>query len=340
MLPQKISTALSLPSLRQGALALVMLIGSTAAVANDFLLDPAYANFRQKMIDQHQFTGLQIDEAMSSAQRIDRILSIMSRPGESKQWYEYRPQFLVESTINRGVRFKQQYAEALRRAEQQYGVPQSIILGILGVETGFGQNKGSFKTVDALATLAFGYPRRAEYFSDELAALLLLAREQNMPLQSYVGSYAGALGYPQFMPSNIRKLAVDFNQDGKVDIINDAVDAIGSIAHYMAVNGWQRNQPIAYRASYSGSDDTQVVAPDGQLEKTRPAGEFARLGISPLNPITQLDPLDMVNTIRLMEQDGPTYWIVFPNYITITRYNFSRNYATAVWQLGQEINSR
>ena len=313
---------------------------TTVASANDFMLDPAYTAFQQKMLNEFNFSSEQVDEAMSSATRIDRILTIMTKPAESKQWYEYRPQFLVDSTISRGVQFKQQYGNALWRAEQQYGVPQSIILGILGVETGFGQNKGSFRTLDALSTLAFGYPRRSAYFTDELANLLVLAREQGLSADSYKGSYAGALGYPQFMPSNIRKLAVDFNQDGKTDIINDPVDAIGSIAHYLSVNGWQRNQPIGYRASYTGADDLQIVAPDGQLDKLRPAGEFAGLGLKPLNPSNKTDPLDMVNGIRLMEEYGPTYWLVYPNYVTITTYNYSRNYATAVWQLGEAITNR
>lgn len=317
-----------------------MVGASSTSHANDFIFDPAYPAFQQKMMTEFQFSAEQVDQAMSSATRIDRILTIMTKPAEGKQWYEYRPQFLVDSTISRGVRFKEQNSNALWRAEQQYGVPQSIILGILGVETGFGQNKGSFKTLDALATLAFGYPRRSAYFTDELANLLVLAREQSLSADSYKGSYAGALGYPQFMPSNIRKLAVDFNQDGRTDIINDPVDAIGSIAHYLSVNGWQRNQPIGLRASYTGNNDLQVVAPDGQLEKLRPAGEFASLSLTPLNPITKLDPLDMVNGIRLMEDFGPTYWIVYPNYVAITSYNYSRNYATAVWQLGEAITNR
>ncbi len=319
---------------------LLMVSANTTSHANDFIFDPAYPAFQQKMMTEFQFSAEQVDQAVSSATRIDRILTIMTKPAEGKQWYEYRPQFLVDSTISRGVRFIEQNSNALSRAEQQYGVPQSIILGILGVETGFGQNKGSFKTLDALATLAFGYPRRSAYFTDELANLLVLAREQNLSADSYKGSYAGALGYPQFMPSNIRKLAVDFNQDGRVDIINDPVDAIGSIAHYLAVNGWQRNQPIGFRASYTGTNDLQVVAPDGQLEKLRPVGEFASLGLTPLNPITKLDPLDMVNGIRLMEDFGPTYWLVYPNYVSITSYNYSRNYATAVWQLGEAIVNR
>lgn len=311
---------------------------SSASQANDFITEPNYAAFRDKMQQQYQFTGEQVDAAMSSATRIDRILSIMTKPGESKEWYEYRPQFVTDATISRGVRFKQQYADALNRAEKQYGVPQAIILGILGVETSFGQNKGSFRTIDALSTLAFGYPRRAEYFTDELAALLVLAKEQGVAAESIKGSYAGAIGFPQFMPSNIRLLGVDFNKDGKVDISNSAEDAIGSIAHYLAEKGWQRGQPIGLRARYQGSDDTQVVAKD--LTQPRPAGELALLGLTPLDSSVSIDPLQMVNGVRLMDSNGPIYWITYPNYQVITTYNRSRLYATAVWQLGEAIVSR
>lgn len=319
-------------------LGLVVMTLSSSVIANDFVTDPAYPAFREKMITQYQFTGEQVDIAMSEATRLDRILSIMTRPGESKEWYDYRPQFVSEATINRGVRFKQQYSEALARAEQKYGVPQSIILGILGVETGFGQNKGSFRTIDALATLGFGYPRRAEYFTDELGALLMLAKEQGVRADSIKGSYAGAIGYPQFMPSNVRSLAVDFDLDGHVDLTNSAVDAIGSIAHYLEVKGWQRNQPIGFKAQYKGIDDTQVVAKD--LTQPRPAGELAAQGLTPLSSSVKIDSLEMVNGVRLLDNDGPVYWITYPNYQVITTYNRSRLYATAVWQLGEAISAR
>ena len=311
---------------------------SATSMANDFINEPNYTAFRDKMQQQYQFSAEQVDAAMSSATRIDRILAIMTKPGESKEWFEYRPQFVTEATIGRGVRFKQQYADALSRAEKQYGVPPAIILGILGVETSFGQNKGSFRTIDALSTLAFGYPRRADYFSDELAALLVLAKEQGVAPESIRGSYAGAVGYPQFMPSNVRLLGVDFNKDGKVDVINSAEDAIGSIAHYLSEKGWQRAQPIGLRARYLGSDDSQVVAKD--LTLPRPAGELALLGLTPLDSSIKIDPLQLVNGVRLMDSDGPIYWITYPNYQVITTYNRSRLYATAVWQLGEAIVSR
>ncbi len=311
-----------------------------SAFANDFITHPNYPAFKQKTMQTYGLSAQQVDNAMAGSKQIDRILSIMSRPGESKPWYEYKNNFLVEGTIQRGVRFRNQHAETLKRAEQTYGVPQSIILGILGVETGFGANKGSFITRDALATLAFGYPRRADYFSDELAALIAWSYQDGRPTSSVVGSYAGAIGFPQFMPSNINRYGVDFDGNGHIDLMNSPVDAIGSIANFLAKHGWQKGQPIGYRAIYTGSDDTQVVSADLRTAKSRPVGELLKLGLKPLNPTINLDPLDFVDVIRLDEVSGPQYWITYPNFKAIIGYNPSRMYATAVWQLGEEVAGR
>ncbi|SDC50658.1 membrane-bound lytic murein transglycosylase B [Acinetobacter marinus] len=313
---------------------------STVSHANEFMGYPAYTTFKSKAMQQYGLSAQQVDNAMSGAQNIDRILSIMAKPGESKPWYEYRKNFLVESTIQRGVRFKNQYASALRRAEQTYGVPQSVILGILGVETGYGANKGSFITRDALATLAFGYPRRADYFQDELAALIAWTYQDGRVTSSVKGSYAGAIGYPQFMPSNITKLGVDFDGNGHIDLENSPVDAIGSIANFVAKHGWQTGQPVAIRAIYTGTDDTQVIAPDLRTAKPYLAGELGKMGVRPINPSMKLDPMDMVHVIRLDEVSGPQYWITYPNFISIIGYNPSRMYVSAVWQLGQEVANR
>jgi len=280
----------------------------------------------------------QVDAAMSGAKNLPNILNIMTRPGESKPWYDYRSMFLVEGTIQRGVRFKNQYADALNRAEQQYGVSKAVILGILGVETGYGANKGSFITRDALATLAFGYPRRAEYFGDELAALIAWTYKEGYPTNSIVGSYAGAIGYPQFMPSNITKYGVDYDGSGHIDLRNSAEDAIASIANYLAQNGWQRNRPIGFAARYIGSNPDSVIAKD--LTQPVPYGTLKDQGVTPLNPIIKIDNLDLVNVIQLQENYGPMYYITYPNFQVITTYNRSRMYATAVWLLGTEVASR
>lgn len=311
---------------------------SSFSLANDFQYHPSYASFKQNAMQSYGLSAQQVDSAMSGTRNLPNIINIMNRPGESKPWYSYKTNFLSESTIQRGVRFKQQYADTLNRAEQQFGVPQSIILGILGVETGFGSNKGSFITRDALATLGFGYERRAQYFQDELAALIAWSYKDGVAPSSIVGSYAGAVGYPQFMPSNIPKFGVDYDGNGHIDLRNSAVDAIGSIANYLAQHGWQRNQSIAFPARYTGSNPDVVIAKD--LTQPIPYGVLKTQGISPMNPIVKIDDLDLVNVIQLQENYGPIYYITYPNFQVITTYNRSRMYATALWLLGTEITNR
>ncbi|MCT8088859.1 lytic murein transglycosylase B [Acinetobacter sp. C_4_1] len=306
--------------------------------ANDFYSHPSYNSFKQKTMQTYGLSAEQVDWAMNGSKNLPNIINIMNRPGESKPWYKYKTNFMAESTIQRGVRFKTQYADTLNRAEQQFGVPQSIILGILGVETGFGANKGNFITRDALATLGFGYERRAQYFQDELAALIAWTYKDGVSASSVVGSYAGAIGYPQFMPSNISKMGVDYDGNGHIDLRNSAVDAIGSIANYLAQHGWQRNQPIGFAARYTGNTPASIIAKD--LEQPTPYGALKNQGITPINPIVQIDDLDMVNIIQLQDSYGPIYYITYPNFQVITTYNKSRMYATAVWQLGIEIASR
>jgi len=320
------------------AIALGSFYASSFCQANDFQNSPQYFSFKQKTMQTYGLSAEQVDWAMNGAKNVPNIINIMNRPGESKPWYAYKTNFLAESTIQRGMRFKQQYADTLNRAEQQFGVPQSIILGILGVETGYGANKGSFVTRDALATLGFGYERRAQYFQDELSALIAWSYQDGIAANSVVGSYAGAIGYPQFMPSNIPKFGVDYDGNGHIDLRSSAVDAIGSIANYLAQHGWQRDQPIAFAARYAGSSPESVISAD--LTQPMPYGELKTKGIAPLNPIVKVDDLDLVNVIQLQDSYGPIYYITYPNFQVITTYNKSRMYATALWLLGTEVASR
>lgn len=306
--------------------------------ANYFANDPNYNNFKNKTMQSYGLSAEQVDWAMNGSKNLPNLISIMNRPGESKPWYDYKTNFLSEGTIQRGVNFKKQYADTLNRAEQQFGVPQAIILGILGVETGFGANKGNFITRDALATLGFGYERRAQYFQDELSALIAWSYKDGIPANSVVGSYAGAVGYPQFMPSNIPKFGVDYDGNGHIDLRNSAVDAIGSIANYLAQHGWQRNQPIAFSARYTGSNPNSVISTD--LTQPTPYGVLKNQNVNPMNPLVKIDDLDLVNVIQLQENYGPIYYITYPNFQVITTYNKSRMYATALWLLGTEIASR
>jgi membrane-bound lytic murein transglycosylase B len=310
-----------------------MISTCSLAYAGDFETDPAYPAFRDEMVNQYQFTPTEIDDIMINAHLKPNILAIMSRPGESKEWYDYQPQFVTQTTINKGIEFQNNYSEALKRAENTYGVPQEIILGILGVETGFGRHKGSFQALDALSTLAFKDARRPDYFKQELAELLVYCRDQKIDPSTMKSSYAGAIGYPQFMPSNIIKYGVDFDGSGNIDLNNSPIDAIGSVANYLAAHGWQKGQPIGYRAKYIGTDDNLIISKD--LTQPRPASELFALGLTPIS--APVAPTDLVNGVRLIGDTGPLYWFTYPNYQVITTYNRSRLYATAVWQLGAAI---
>lgn len=321
--------------LKVAASALTLMLYSDTATANDYANYASYAAFKVNTAQRYGLSPEQIDAAMQSTQRLNSVLAVMSRPGESKPWYAYKRQFLSAGTIAKGVRFKTQYADTLNRAEQQYGVPQAIILGILGVETGFGSNKGNFRTRDALATLAFDGARRNDYFANELAALLAWTHREGFHVEQIAGSYAGALGYPQFMPSNITKFGVDYDGNGHIELRSSAIDAIGSIANYLAQNGWQRNQPIAFRAQYNGINAAAFIATD--LTKPVPYGSIKQYGIYPADALVKIDDLDLVNPIELQEQDGPVYYLTYPNFQVITTYNRSRMYATAVWQLGLAV---
>ncbi len=298
----------------------------------EMLTHPDYANWRQALVAQG-LSGEAIDQQIGQAVRKDNVLRIMNTPGESKDWFLYRDQFLTDDKVQRGVKFARTHRQTLARAEQTYGVPRSVILGILGVETSYGANTGSFRAIDVLATLGFYYPRRAAFFQQELAALLLTAREQNLPASSIKGSYAGAIGLPQFMPSSIRNYAVDFDGNGHIDLRSSPVDAIGSIAHYLAVKGWQKGQPVAVRARYQGNDDSQVIAAD--LTQPSTAGALAQKGLQPVG--AALPPDQPVSGIRLQEEQGKAYWLTYPNFQVITTYNKSRMYAMAVWMLGEQV---
>lgn len=262
-------------------------------------------------------------------------------------WYEYQARLVSEDKIRRGRAFYAQHADLLAQAEQTYGVPKSVILGILGIETVYGSNQGSHRVLDALATLGFGYPSRAPFFQNELVEFITLTQEQALSPTEVYGSYAGAMGYPQFMPSSFRQWAVDFDDDGDIDFHDDAIDAIGSIANYLVEHGWQAQAPVVEPAYFMGTDDSGIVidvsglaeAADvakmaEALKKPQSASYFFANGIKTLTPIKASQD---VNVIKLAGQYEPEYWMTMSNFQVITTYNRSPKYAMAVWQLGNAI---
>lgn len=309
-------------------------LASMPAVANPDL--PELPLFIDKMVTEHGFEQAELEQVFADVEVKDSILKAISRPAEkSKPWHEYRDIFLTASRIDGGVEFWEQHKEALSQAEQTYGVPAEYIVAILGVETRYGGNVGGFRVIDALSTLAFRYPPRSPFFTSELEHFLILTREEQMSLLKPVGSYAGAMGLGQFMPSSYRAYAVDFDKDGQRDIWTNPTDAIGSIANYLAVHGWQPGESVVHRTQLNNSLPEDITGKD-----LKPAFSREQLAVAGFS----LDQLpagkDKLSVIALTQTDGEEYWLGRQNFYAITRYNHSRMYAMAVYQLAQAIRQQ
>ena len=306
-------------------------------MGGDFANNPNAQQFIDKMVNKHGFDRQQLQEILSQAKRLDSVLRLMDNQapttsvkppsGPNGAWLRYRKKFITPDNVQNGVVFWNQYEDALNRAWQVYGVPPEIIVGIIGVETRWGRVMGKTRILDALATLSFSYPRRAEYFSGELETFLLMARdEQDDPL-NLKGSFAGAMGYGQFMPSSYKQYAVDFSGDGHINLW-DPVDAIGSVANYFKAHGWVKGDQVAVMANGQAPG-----LPNGF--KTRYSiSQLAAAGLTPQQP---LGNHQQASLLRLDVGTGYQYWYGLPNFYTITRYNHSTHYAMAVWQLGQAV---
>ena len=306
-------------------------------MGGDFANNPNAQQFIDKMVNKHGFDRQQLQEILSQAKRLDSVLRLMDNQapttsvkppsGPNGAWLRYRKKFITPDNVQNGVVFWNQYEDALNRAWQVYGVPPEIIVGISGVETRWGRVMVKTRILDALATLSFNYPRRAEYFSGELETFLLMARdEQDDPL-NLKGSFAGAMGYGQFMPSSYKQYAVDFSGDGHINLW-DPVDAIGSVANYFKAHGWVKGDQVAVMANGQAPG-----LPNGFKTKYS-ISQLAAAGLTPQQP---LGNHQQASLLRLDVGTGYQYWYGLPNFYTITRYNHSTHYAMAVWQLGQAV---
>jgi len=268
----------------------------------------------------------------------------MDRPWrEPPKWYEYAPQFLNAARIDDGVAYWSAHAAELARAEQRFGVPAEVIVAILGVETFYGKYIGGYRTLDVLTTLSFDYPRRSSFFRGELKQFLLLARELHVPALTAKGSFAGALGVPQFMPGSYRNFAVDFDGSGRADLWNSAADVIGSVANYLARHDWQPGQPVLLAATIEDGARERVLRKlDGGLSERRALAAWSADGVAAVDAPEGL-AIDPVGVLLLEERaggaDADSYWIACNNFYVITRYNRSRLYATAVWELAKAIKA-
>lgn len=296
---------------------------------------PEVRTFIRQMQASHRFDGAVLDKLFRQVEIQGKILESIARPAETKPWRDYRKILVTEAHIQGGVDFWSHNRAALSEAAAKYGVAPEMIVAIIGVETKYGQNPGNYRVIDALSTLAFDYPRRADFFRKELEEFLLLCREEGIDPALPRGSYAGAMGMPQFMPSSYRRYAADLDGDHRRNIWTNPADAIASVAHYFSGNGWQSGEPIAFPASTAEPDLPGLQ--DRDVKPDRALTELRKLGV---NTDAALPGSARVKLISLEADSGPEYWLVLHNFYVITRYNHSPLYAMAAFQLSQAIKSR
>jgi membrane-bound lytic murein transglycosylase B len=297
---------------------------------------PEVQAFVDDLAKRHGFVKGELKRVFARVQRVDPVLEAIARPAERvKSWEEYRALLITERRIAEGVEFVQKYHRALERAERKYGVPPQYVAAIIGVETFYGRNTGNWRVVDALTTLAFDYPPRSGFFKSELESYLLMAREAGIDVFSVRGSYAGAIGIPQFMPSSARRYAVDFDGNGRIDLQKSRWDAIGSVANFLKVHGWQRDADVLVEARVTGEAWRAFV--DGRFEPKHSMVELRQAGVEFDSP----EPAGATGALVELPSAGaerpPDYRIGLRNFYVITRYNRSALYAAAVADLAKEL---
>ena len=319
------------------ALVAFSLVSPAAHAGNEDAIARARRQFVDHMVATHGFDRASLSTLLASAVIDQTVLDAISRPVERVvPWYEYRKIFLTDQRIDAGVQFWMQHAETLRKIADRYGVAPEMLVAIVGVETFFGQRTGRYRVLDSLATLAFAYPPRAKFFASELESFLLLAREDGVDVRTVKGSYAGAMGAGQFIPSSYRAYAVDGNDDGKRDLLGDWDDVLGSVANYFAKHGWQRGQPVAVPATRSSQ--SAGAEPGGRLDLDQTVGSLSKQGY-----VFEADaPAETPAGVFALEAEGggSEYWVGYRNFRVITRYNPSPKYALAVYELGRAIVAR
>ena len=313
----------------------VLLCIVTLSIFADYENRDSVKGFVNEVAKKDGFDPQQLLNIFEQVEKKQRIIDLISRPAEkAKPWHEYREIFVTAPRIAAGVEFWEENEAALNRAGSKFGIPIEIIVAVIGVETNYGRNKGSFRVMDALSTLAFDYPPRARFFRSELRELLLLAREENKDPLELIGSYAGAMGYGQFIPSSFRAYAIDFDGDGARDIWSNRTDAIGSVANYFFRHGWDGEGPIAVPVTVTDERADQFA--NQGLKPKRSIAELRKAGVEHVSlPDQTLGAL-----FRLEGNSGWEYWLGLHDFYVITRYNHSHMYALAVVQLSAAVRSR
>ncbi|HMA98532.1 MAG TPA: lytic murein transglycosylase B [Wenzhouxiangella sp.] len=295
---------------------------------------PGAEAFVAQVVAEHGLDTELVRAVLADARYQQSIIDAISRPAESKPWHQYRPIFLTETRIAAGAEFWRANASLLDQVGERFGVPVEVVVAIVGVETNYGMNTGSFRVIDALATLGFYFPRRAEFFASELGHFIALAAEEELPLYEVKGSYAGAMGIGQFIPSSYRAYSVDFDDTGNRDLWRSLPDALGSVANYLAVHRWTPGAPIALPVSSvpAALNEDFPIRPEHTLD------DLANMGVT--FDAQGLDGATPATLIELEGETGSEYWVGLNNFYVITRYNRSPLYAMAVTQLSAAIRER
>ncbi len=314
---------------------LLMCSSLVQAKASYFGSNAQIDSFINEMVKEHQFDADELKKLFSKTRRQQTILDAIARPAEGKPWHDYRPIFLTRDRLKGGLKFWQENKPLLHRAQQTYGVPEEIIVAIIGVETRYGKHAGRYLVMDALSTLAFAYPPRSSFFRNELKEYLLMTREEGIDPLQQKGSYAGAMGMPQFMPSSFRQYAVDFSGDGQRNLWSDPEDVIGSVANYFKRHHWKKDEPIAFKVNIKGDRYKKLLGSKRhQLKPHLTQKEMRAHGI----PLPKGLPTEMKGSlIELNGVNGPEHWVVWHNFYVISRYNHSALYSMSVFQLSQQL---
>ena len=322
--------------MRKALMSLALLLSLPAASWANYLDHEQAKPFTDRMVSEHGFERSRVEALLAQAERKQSILDAIARPAErTLEWKDYRRIFIQESRIEQGVEFWREHRDTLERAHKEYGVPPQIIVAIIGVETRYGRHKGNYRVLDALATLGFDYPPRSKFFGKQLEEYLLMTREQSLDPLDLKGSYAGAMGFGQFIPSSYRSFAVDFDGDGVADIVNNPVDAIGSVANYFARHHWRQGEAVVLAADVAKQHDAEVFEAG-----LKPKWSVAQLAEKGVRSYARLDGDAMASAIRFIGDEGEEHWLGLHNFYVITRYNHSSMYAMAVYQLSQLVAQR
>jgi membrane-bound lytic murein transglycosylase B len=302
----------------------------------DYKNRPEVNAFIERMASQSEYTEQELVDLFSGVKKQGHLFELLDKPAEKElQWYQYRHIFIKEKRIAQGVTFWREHQDLLTEVSLKTGVPAEIIIAIIGVETFYGTYRGKDPVFDSLVTLAFDYPKRSAFFSRELEQLLLLTKEQNLDPRSLKGSYAGAMGMPQFIASSYRSYAVDFDGDGQANLFDSIPDILASVANYFVKHGWRANEPVAGPLTALEQNSIDQLNPG-----VKTSYKWSDLTQRGLQSKTELDPDTAVALVKLEQKNAPEYWVGLQNFYVITRYNHSEMYAMAVYQLSLLIKDR